>query len=457
MNPYFTIDNIQSINDESILEIENKCNTKYLINDYSLYSGYSGYIIAILNLYENKKDNRLLYLAERLIFQDSLWGNNITLYYGVSGHILALLYYFYLSGDKRVLNIISKDTFYLLSKLRLYPNYKFMKINFNEGILGVLYILTLLSNSNERIFINKVIKVCCDYIREYILSENKEVEYSDILFIYNSISNKLPENCALVIKQFIAKIEPILLQKNTDIFKHILKLGNRSNIELTIDKDRLCKMQISYHFPRTIEQIASNFDFNFYVGESIDITSFNFAEKFDSSTHDSTKEIFSFEKQKFLYELELRSLNRKDFIKLDRLELVKTINALNLPDNKFLEQYFICPQEVQILKTSAYIPLEIEDDVLPAENYWIAIRPQTIPFDELYISECCLEDRFAILKTLKKINVPIKGIELLELVYNQDKSIHYDTAFKFVVDVLRKLLLFRLLTIDSGPRKALTE
>lgn len=122
MNPYFTIDNIQSINDESILEIENKCNTKYLINDYSLYSGYSGYIIAILNLYENKKDNRLLYLAERLIFQDSLWGNNITLYYGVSGHILALLYYFYLSGDKRVLNIISKDTFYLLSKLRLYPN-----------------------------------------------------------------------------------------------------------------------------------------------------------------------------------------------------------------------------------------------------------------------------------------------------------------------------------------------
>lgn len=216
-------------------------------------------------------------------------------------------------------------------------------------------------------------------------------------------------------------------------------------------------MQISYHFPRTIEQIASNFDFNFYVGESIDITSFNFAEKFDSSTHDSTKEIFSFEKQKFLYELELRSFNRKDFIKLDRLELVKTINALNLPDNKFLEQYFICPQEVQILKTSAYIPLEIEDDVLPAENYWIAIRPQTIPFDELYISECCLEDRFAILKTFKKINVPIKGIELLELVYNQDKSIHYDTAFKFVVDVLRKLLLFRLLTIDSGPRKALTE
>ena len=92
-----------------------------------------------------------------------------------------------------------------------------------------------------------------------------------------------------------------------------------------------------------------------------------------------------------------------------------------------------------------------------AYNYWIAIRPQTIPFDELYISECCLEDRFAILKSFKKINVPIKGIELLELVYNQDKSIHYDTAFKFVVDVLRKLLLFRLLTIDSGPRKALTE
>lgn len=454
MHSFLTFEKILSLDNENILTKAMELNTnKHPENNFTLYSGCIGYSIALLNLFERSKEKKYIELAKNLIFTKNNLENNVTMYYGISGHLIAELYYYYLTNDLSVLDAVSKNVTKILSKIRFFVKHTVTNINFGDGISGFLYILSLIRQSNEKDIFDKIILSCSQYIYEYLLSENKDIRYSDIISLYYLTSDKiLPDSKLILDKCKICAEQKNVIENESlhgsvieKLFKHIIDLSIQNFIEIQIDKEFLCRNQIAYHFPRTIQVLSNDYDFSNYLGESLDITSYNFSKTFSNPSH-KIQSIFNFERTKFQYEMELRLLSRDAFIKADRQNLFDNLNTLQLSDKDFLEQEYICPNDVHIIETSYYIPLEIEEDVLPAEKYWVALRPRTIPFDDLCISECCLEERFAILKTFKKYNIPIKGSDLLNIVYHQNTSIQYEIVQKFVIDVLRKLLSFRLLS-----------
>ena len=303
------------------------------------------------------------------------------MYYGISGHLIAELYYYYLTNDLSVLDAVSKNVTKILSKIRFFVKHTVTNINFGDGISGFLYILSLIRQSNEKDIFDKIILSCSQYIYEYLLSENKDIRYSDIISLYYLTSDKiLPDSKLILDKCKICAEQKNVIENESlhgsvieKLFKHIIDLSIQNFIEIQIDKEFLCRNQIAYHFPRTIQVLSNDYDFSNYLGESLDITSYNFSKTFSNPSH-KIQSIFNFERTKFQYEMELRLLSRDAFIKADRQNLFDNLNTLQLSDKDFLEQEYICPNDVHIIETSYYIPLEIEEDVLPAEKYWVALR-----------------------------------------------------------------------------------
>lgn len=452
---------LENLNEAQIEELYRNYNDTEFLN-YTLESGRIGYALLFLYHYEKKNDEKYLEVAKSIVFEDIYFNNNnISLHYGLTGAILAQLYYYYITDDSSILKIVSSNIEKVICNVKVMPKKHFMNPCFKEGVTGIMYLYTILQYSNEKNLFEQMLLLLNKYVSEYLKSETDNLEYNDIGLGYSIIKRFVCNDNLLLLEDNIKYIRndytgeiPNLASKTYSLFEHILFLASTKQIVINLDINNLCKNEIQQFFPRTVELIGNDYNFSSYFGYSLIETLLNFCNSF-TWQDEVSENFFVFEKAKFYYELELRDLSMSELIKKNNDEVLKNISYLCLHDNKFLEQYFKCSDDLLIIETNHYKTLEIEEDILEASTYVVALKPRTIPFNELYISECCLEDSFKFVISFNKMEEPIRGQDLVEIAYEQDISIDYNIVKDFVVNTLRKLVLYRLLTIENAETEKL--
>lgn len=454
---------IEDLDALSFEELHYMYNNAEFMN-YTLESGHIGYALSLLYHYEKNKDTKHLSYVKRIIFKDLYLNNNISLYYGISGLILAQLYYYYITDDSSILDNISSNIEKVMSSVKVMPKKHFINLNFKDGLSGIIYLYTILQYSNEKSIFENILNEINRYIHQLLKAESDNDENNDISLVHSIIAkNTSKENMLLLddsskhIRNFSSGINNYRESKTIEMFSHILDLASKRQLFIKLDKNSLCKNIIEQYFPRTVESNGCDYNYAVHYSSNSIETVQNFCHSFIWQDEIS-ESLFCFEKKKFLYELELRDLPITELIRRNNDEVRINIEHLCLNDDEFLRQYFKCSADIRLIETHNYKTLEIEEDILEASKYIVALKPRTVPFNELHISECCLEDSFRLIVNFNKMEEPISGQDLVEIAYEQDESIEYNIVKDFVVTTLRKLVLYRLLTIEKcGNRKAIIE
>lgn len=431
--------------------------------NFTLESGRIGYALLFLYQYEKYKENKYLDIAKSIIFKDVCYNKNVCLFYGLSGLVLAQLYYFYITKDESVLKRINSNIIEIICHTKIFHQKNFMNPLFKDGVGGIIYLYSILKYSNENVLFENMLLGLNKYVNEYLKSEKEIIDYSEICIVYSIIedfsSNEnlvLQKNSIGLLKANNFIINETCNNINKLLFKHILRLSSTNQIAIDLDINQVCSKTIQQYFPRTVDYIGPEYNYaKHFKNSSIEIVN-HFCESFNWSDEISAS-FYSFEKSKFLYELELRDLSITELIKRNNEEVQINIDHLSLCDDDFLRQYFKCSNDIRLIETKHYKTLEIEEDILDANTYIIALKPRTIPFNKLNISECCLEDSFRLIISFSKMEEPITGQDIVEIAYELDESINYNIVKAYVVKTLRKLVLYRLLTIECGNRKAIIE
>lgn len=452
---------IRELNEASVEELLSNYKQAEFLN-YTLESGRMGYALLFLYQYDKKQDERCLQIAKDTVFKEVyINNNNITLYYGLAGVTLVQLYYYYLTDDPAVLDIIRSNIEKVISHVKMMPRKHFMNAGFKDGLSGILYLYTLLQYSNEKVLFERMLLLLNQYLSEYLKSGTNLVASNEIALAYAIVEKYTFTDNLLLLKENMKIIQQNYPGERRGLendllwlFEHILSLASAKQVTLSLDINDICKDAIQQFFPRTVEAAGDDYDYSNHFGYSCMETLLNFCNSFGSE-NEIGRNYFMFEKAKFFYELELRALPPQVLIKKNNDEVHVNIYHLCLADDEFLKQYFKCSDDVRIVETKYYKTLEIEEDILEAGTYAVALKPRTTPFNELRISECCLEDSFKLIVHFNNMQEPARGQDLVEIAYEQDESIDYRVVRDFVASTLRKLVLYRLLTIENAETEKL--
>lgn len=429
----------------------NEYNDAHFLN-FTLESGRMGYALLFLYRYDKEKEIKYLEQAKQIVFQNADFNNNnISLYYGWGGVILVQLYYYYLTKDDAVLRIINSNVERVIIAVRVMPKKYFMNINFAEGVSGIMYIYTLLMYSNDSLFFKQSIVEVGKYINDHLKFRDLHSDYIRANYIYSILKKYIHRELS---KTDIDALQNIFPNQNGhsdkgsffDILKRIIYLASNNIVFINLNTNYVCRTTIQYYFPRTVDMIGTDYKYSQYFSHNALEIVIKFINSFECK-NEIIENLFILEKNKFNYELELRSLPSKELIKRNNKEVRINIEALCMQDDELLQQYYKYPEDVRIVKVKHYKTLEIEEDISEAHTYLVAMKPRTTPRNELYISECCLEGVFKLINSFSKIHKPIKGEDLVKIMYQENTKIDYHIVKRFAIDLLRKFILYRLLTI----------
>ncbi len=426
----------------------------------TLSCGDSGIALALLRIYEETKEITLLHRIAEIVQALPDKSEIINLNYGICGPLLAKLYYFLLTKDTKMIPSLNAGVENLLGSLYLPEGRFYSRPGMNEGTTGiVLFLWGIQPFIREAALIEKTIESIWLYEEHQLTLDPTITTLNEMLAIREVIRREATDLLlSRTAEASIKRIRKRCKEANKRDDLNSLNQSQRVIIDLIkqlkqfpvpafirLDTGKIAENQIAPYFTRSLKEVTFNVPFqNFYHPDGTSTIS-NFIEHIEKERNSFSPVflgLFGFEKNKFLFEQELREKPLAHYLEVERASVNAALSIITLPDRELENRKFTISDHIKLVEASFYYSFEPELRISESDQHTIILKAK-IRKEGIYLTETCLEGTYKLLSSLIKYGKPVTTSQLLE---QKKRSEDYsEEYYKRFINMIRQMTMRRFL------------